>query len=316
MPRVTVIVPCFENELNVTVTTTTLIHNESLFEKDFQFEYIFVDDGSKDGTFKKLLEFHAQYPKKVKIIKLSRNFGSTNAVFAALSHSSGDCNVVLSADLQDPPELMVKMVEFWKKGFKLVVASRIGREEPLLQRIISNTTHFLIRKLALKNLPQAGFDMNLFDQEIGKILLQMRDKNSFFPYLLMWLGYEFASIPYVRKKRELGVSSYTFWTKLKAFIDSFVAFSYTPIRAISVIGLSLGVIAFCYAIFVIVGHMAGLVPVEGWTSTMVVILFVASFQMIALGIIGEYVWRALDEAKGRPNFVIERVIGDSCIPPQ
>ena len=310
MPKITVITPCYFNELNIPDYANRMIENEKIFPTDVTFEYLLIDDGSKDGTWNEMVKFQILYPEKVKIIKLVRNFGSTNAVFSSLPYSTGDCNVVISADLQDPPELILKMYENWQKGFKLVLANRTNREEPFLQKFVSNTTHKLVQKFGLKNLPDGGFDMNLFDVEIKDILIKMDEKNTFFPFLLMWLGYEFVSIPYVRRKRELGTSTYTLSKKIKAFVDSFVAFSFFPIRLISVSGLILGILAFIYGLIVIFGKVFGFVDSTGWSSMMVVILFVSSFQMIALGIIGEYVWRCLEASRNRPSYLIEKKLGE------
>ena len=310
MPKITVITPCYFNELNIPDYANRMIENEKIFPTDVTFEYLLIDDGSKDGTWNEMIKFQILYPEKVKIIKLVRNFGSTNAVFSSLPYSTGDCNVVISADLQDPPELILKMYENWQKGFKLVLANRTNREEPYLQKFVSNTTHKLVQKFGLKNLPDGGFDMNLFDVEIKDILIKMDEKNTFFPFLLMWLGYEFVSIPYVRRKRELGTSTYTLSKKIKAFVDSFVAFSFFPIRLISVSGLILGILAFIYGLIVILGKVFGFVDSTGWSSMMVVILFVSSFQMIALGIIGEYVWRGLEASRNRPSYLIEKKLGE------
>ena len=310
MPKITVITPCYFNELNILDYANRMIENEKIFPTDVTFEYLLIDDGSKDGTWNEMVKFQILYPEKVKIIKLVRNFGSTNAVFSSLPYSTGDCNVVISADLQDPPELILKMYENWQKGFKLVLANRTNREEPFLQKFVSNTTHKLVQKFGLKNLPDGGFDMNLFDVEIKDILIKMDEKNTFFPFLLMWLGYEFVSIPYVRRKRELGTSTYTLSKKIKAFVDSFVAFSFFPIRLISVSGLILGILAFIYGLIVIFGKVFGFVDSTGWSSMMVVILFVSSFQMIALGIIGEYVWRGLEASRNRPSYLIEKKLGE------
>ena len=310
MPKITVITPCYFNELNIPDYANRMIENEKIFPTDVTFEYLLIDDGSKDGTWNEMVKFQILFPEKVKIIKLVRNFGSTNAVFSSLPYSTGDCNVVISADLQDPPELILKMYENWQKGFKLVLANRTNREEPFLQKFVSNTTHKLVQKFGLKNLPDGGFDMNLFDVEIKDILIKMDEKNTFFPFLLMWLGYEFVSIPYVRRKRELGTSTYTLSKKIKAFVDSFVAFSFFPIRLISVSGLILGILAFIYGLIVILGKVFGFVDSTGWSSMMVVILFVSSFQMIALGIIGEYVWRGLEASRNRPSYLIEKKLGE------
>lgn len=310
MPKITIITPCYFNEKNIPVYVTSMLENEKLFEEDVTFEYVLIDDGSKDNTWSELEKFHNDFPDKVKIMKLVRNFGSTNAVFAGLTISSGDCNVIISADLQDPPELIHKMYLHWKNGYKLVLANRINREEPFFQRLISNTTHKLIQKTGLKNLPDGGFDLNLFDKELKEILLKMNDKNSFFPFLLIWLGYEFVSIPYTRRKRTIGKSTYTLSKKINAFVDSFVAFSFFPIRIISLTGLTLGCLALIYGVTIVIEKLFGKIDESGWSSLMVVILFVSSFQMIALGIIGEYVWRGLESSRNRPNYLIDKVYGE------
>lgn len=307
MPKLSVIIPCYFNEKNIPVTKAELIRNENLFPKDVTFEYVLIDDGSKDDTLDELLKFKSEYPEKVKVIKLSGNFGSYNAILAGMNYATGNCNVILAADLQDPPELIVKMYEYWEKGIKLVVANRQDRGESFFQRIFSNTYHFLIRKFALKGIPSGGYDLVLFDKQLRDEVVKINEKNTNQIYLLSWLKYDYVNIPYTRKKREIGKSRWTTQKKIKLFIDSFVSFSFFPIRLISVTGLILGLVSFLYGLFVIYAKISGLVPLQGWTAMMVVLLFVSSFQMIALGIIGEYVWRAMDAARNRPNFVVEQI---------
>ena len=308
MPKITIITPCYFNELNIPVYATRMIENEKTFPENVIFEYVLVDDGSKDDTWSEMVKFHNQYPDKVKVIKLVRNFSSTNAVYAALTYATGDCIVIISADLQDPPELLHKMYAHWVNGYKLVLANRTNRDESFLQKLFANATHNMVRKWGLKNLPQGGFDLNLFDKEIKDTLIKIDDKNSFFPYLLIWLGYEYVSIPYIRQKREIGKSTYTLSKKIKIFVDSFVAFSFFPVRIISVSGLILGIVAFLYGLLIILGKIFGHIPITGWTSIMVVVLFVSSFQMIALGIIGEYVWRGLEASRKRPNYLVDQAL--------
>jgi polyisoprenyl-phosphate glycosyltransferase len=308
MPKLTYIIPCYFNEQNIPVTSAELIDNEKNFTADVIFEYIFVDDGSKDNTYNELLKFHSVYPEKVKIIKLAGNVGSYNAILAGMNYSTGDCNVIIAADLQDPLDLVPKMYDYWCKGVKFVIANRKDREESFGQKMFSNTYHFLMRKFALENIPPGGFDFVLFDKQLCKQVVDIDESNTNTIYLLSWLNYDFVSIPYVRKKREIGKSRWTLKKKVKLFVDSFVSFSYAPIRLISLIGILLGLSAFVYGIFVIIAKFTGNIPISGWTSMMVVLLFVSAFQMTALGIIGEYVWRANDSAKKRPNYIVDKTI--------
>jgi polyisoprenyl-phosphate glycosyltransferase len=307
MPKLSIIIPCYFNEANIEVTKRELIKNESLFPDNVSFEYILVDDGSKDKTLEELLKFKNEFPDKVKVIKLSGNFGSYNAFLAGMNYATGDCNVILAADLQDPPELIPRMYDYWYKGIKFVIANRENREDPLFQKIFSNTYHSLIKKFALKNVPKGGFDLILFDKQLRDEVIKINENNTNQVYLLAWLKYDFVNIPYIRKKRELGKSRWTLQKKVKLFIDSFVSFSFFPIRLISLIGICLSIIAFFYGLFIVYAKFTGLVPVKGWTALMIVLLFVSSFQMLALGIIGEYVWRGLDAARKRPNFVVDKV---------
>ena len=307
MPKISIIIPCYFNGENIPLTSKELIENEKNFDSDMEFEYVMVDDGSKDNTYEELIKFKASNPGKVTLVKLAGNVGSYNAILAGMHHATGDCNVILAADLQDPPELIPKMVEYWKKGIKFVVANRENRQDSLGQRLFSNTYHRLIKKYALKNIPTGGFDLVLFDKQLRDEVIKINERNTNQIYLLAWLNYDFVNIPYTRRKREIGVSRWTMKKKVKLFIDSFVSFSFAPIRLISIIGLSLGTIAMIYGVIIIISRFMGDISVEGWSAMMVTFLFVSAFQMMALGIIGEYVWRALDAARGRPNFVVDEV---------
>lgn len=307
MPKLSIIIPCYFNEENIPVTSQTLIENEKEFDADVEFEYVLVDDGSKDRTYDAILAFHKEYPQNVKAVKLASNVGSHSAILAGLHYATGDVCVILAADLQDPPELIPKMYGYWKQGLKLVLANRTDREESFGQRFFATTFHALIKRLALKNVPDGGFDLVLFDKALKDELVKMSEKNTHILYLLVWLGYEYVNIPYTRRKRDIGVSRWTLAKKVKLLIDSFIAFSFFPIRAISFLGLFLGLAAFGYGGFVMLARLFGWIPyVQGWTSLMVVFVMVSAFQMMALGIIGEYVWRALDASRGRPNFVVDR----------
>lgn len=308
MPKISVIIPCYYNELNIPATSAELLNNERRFPSGVEFEYVMVDDGSKDHTLDVLKKFKEQYPQKVKIIKLSGNFGSYNAIQAGMKYATGDCTVVIAADLQDPPELMVKMYEYWLKGVKLVVANRNNREDSFTSRIFSQQYQKLIRKYALPNLPKGGFDYCLFDKQLREEVIALNENNTNSLYLLMWLKYDYVAIPYTRTARKVGKSRWTLKKKIKLFIDSFVSFSYAPLRLITVSGLIMGILSFIYALYVLFARLTGLIQVEGWTTMMVVFLLVAAFQMISIGIIGEYLWRSLEASRKRPAYIVDELI--------
>ena len=307
MIKLTYIIPCYFNGENLPITTRVLIENEKLFSEDIIFEYVMVDDGSQDNTWQELEKFYLLHPQKVRIIKLASNVGSFNAILAGMNYATGDCNVMLAADLQDPPEMIPQMLAYWQKGIKLVIANRSDREESFGQKLFSNTYHYLVKKLALKNVPEGGFDLVLFDKELCKKIVEINEKNTNILYLLTWLGYSYVNIPYVRRKREVGKSRWTVTKKIKMFIDSFVAFSFFPIRAISVTGILLSLCSFIYAIYIVFCKFTGIIQIEGWSSMMLVLLIVSSFQMLGMGVLGEYIWRTLDTVRKRPPFVVEMV---------
>ena len=307
MAKLSIIIPCYYNEQNIPVTLPVLLDNEKNFPVGTEVEYILVDDGSKDNTLAELLKFKTLYPNQFKIIKLAGNVGSHNAILAGMKFATGDCNVILAVDLQDPPELIPKMFDYWTKGIKFVIANRQDREEPGMQKFVARIYHTIIKKFALHNIPDGGFDLVLFDKQLRNDVIAMDEKNSNMLYLMSWLNYDYVNIPYVRRKREIGKSKWTFKKKLKLFIDSFIAFSFFPIRMISTTGLLLGATAFIYGGFILFEKFFGNIQLTGWTTMMVVILFVSAFQMIALGVIGEYVWRALDASRKRPNYVVDKI---------
>jgi dolichol-phosphate mannosyltransferase len=270
-----------------------------------------VDDGSGDGTFEALCRFEAENPDKVKVVKLVANAGSYNAIVAGMELATGDCNVVITADLQDPPALMVKMYDYWKKGLKLVIANRKERDEGFFKSLFANSFHWMMKRLALPNLPDGGFDYVLFDRMVREEVVRMKEKNTNSLFLMLWMGFDFVSIPYIREERKIGKSRWTLKKKLKLFVDSFVSFSFFPIRAITTLGFILGFAALLYGIFVIVARLSGIIDSQGWSSLMLVLLFVSSFQMISMGILGEYLWRTLDASRERPNYLVEKVIFNS-----
>ena len=307
MPKLSIIIPCYFNGENIPVTKKELLKNEMHFESDVTFEYVMVDDGSKDNTLQELNKFREEHPGKVKVIKLAANVGSYNAILAGMNYASGDCCVVIAADLQDPPELMVKMYSYWKSGVKIIVGNRADREESFFKKGFANMYHKLIRKFALANIPEGGFDYVFFDKQLKDEVVRMNEKDTNTLYLLAWLNYDMVTIPYTRVKREIGKSRWTLKKKVKLFIDSFISFSYAPLKIISIVGITLGIAALVYSIVIIALKLSGKEESSGWSSLMVVILFVSSFQMIGLGIIGEYVWRNLEASRKRPVYVVDEV---------
>ena len=224
MDRISIVIPCYFNEQNIPVTTRRLLDVEDSMQ-GVEFEYVMVDDGSEDGTLDALLAFKQGNPHRITVIELAKNYGSYNAIYAGIQHAKGDCLVVMSADLQDSPELIQELYNSWKAGAKLVVASRIRRNEPFLQRILADAFHFLMKKIALPTIPKGGFDYCLFDKQLGTFMLDQMapDINSL--YLLLTKEPAPSYVSYQRARREIGTSKWTLKKKLNLALSTLLHFS-------------------------------------------------------------------------------------------
>lgn len=303
--KFSIVVPIYYNELNIPHTVPRLQKLQEILP-ECDFEFVFVDDGSGDDSLSLLLQAREQ-DNRIKVIKLSRNFGSMSAIQAGLRHATGDCVGVIAADLQDPPELFKEMIEHWRSGKKVVLGTRLDREESLSQKFFSNSYYYLLEKFALKGYPKGGFDFLLIDRQVVKEVLEIQEKNTNTMSLIYWLGHEQVQIPYVRQERKLGKSRWTLSKKVKLFVDSFVSFSYMPIRFMSLIGFITAFLSFLYGVFVVICTVFGLINLQGWTTIIALITFLLGIIMIMLGIIGEYLWRILDESRDRPSYIVDEV---------
>ena len=303
--KLSIVVPVYFNEKNLPVTYPRLAALESSIP-DITLELVFVDDGSKDGSFAVLREIQKK-DARVKVVKLTRNFGSFNAILAGLHHATGDCVGVISADLQDPPELFGEMIEYWRKGVKTVLAVRKDRQDPWPAVLYSKVFYTFIRKLALPSMPKGGFDFVLLDRKVVHVLTQINEKNTSIMALIIWLGFEWKEILYSRKAREIGASRWNASKRIKLCIDALTSFSYVPILTITVTGVLVALASFIYAIYIMYLRFVNGIHVEGWASLVVIVLFMSGFQLISLGVIGEYLWRTFDESRKRPPYVIDEV---------
>jgi dolichol-phosphate mannosyltransferase len=306
MKKFSIVIPVYYNEQNLSDTVPQLI---ALGTKliNYKLELVFVDDGSGDRSLELLLDYQKKFPDKIKVVKLTRNFGSMAACQAGFAVATGDCVGIIAADLQDPPELFLEMLDHWEKGVKAVFAVRSDREESHLQKFFSNSYYALIRRFAIPDYPKGGFDFLLVDRQIVDEVNKINEKNTNLMSLIFWLGHPYVMIPYVRRSRMKGKSRWTTTKKIKLFIDSFVAFSYAPIRFLSVFGLFVATISFFYGGFVFYSWAVSKIEIKGYTPLMILLTFTAGLQMVMLGVLGEYLWRTLDETRKRPPYVIDKI---------
>lgn len=301
-----IVVPVYFNELNLEDTVPQLLALGNHLP-GYDLELVMVDDGSGDRSLEILRRFQTEHPANVKVVKLTRNFGSMAAIQAGLRVASGDCVGMISADLQDPPELFIEMVRHWASGTKAVFAVRADRDEPFLQRAFSNTFYAILRQFAIRHYPAGGFDFFLLDRQAVDQVNLIGEKNTNIMTLIFWMGYPHVTLPYVRRRRVKGKSRWTMAKKIKLFVDSLVGFSYVPIRLLSFAGLIVSALAFGYAGVVLWNRVVHGTPVQGWASIVVLLAFTAGIQMLMLGTLGEYVWRTLDESRRRPPYLIDEI---------
>jgi dolichol-phosphate mannosyltransferase len=276
-----------------------------LKKKGLGTQFIFVDDGSGDDSLSRLLGYR-KGRRDVTVIKLTRNFGSMRAIKTGYQHVTGDAFTIMSADLQDPPELVDAMVEHWRKGAKFVICERSTRDDPWTSQLFSKFYYFMLRRWVVPNYPKGGFDIALLDKALLPPL-QSSSKTTYAPLLAYWLGYRPVIIPYARRAREHGKSRWTFGKKLSAFLDVMLGFSVQPIRTISTVGIAVSLLSFLYGTNVVVHYFMGAVPVQGFASIASLLGFLLGLIIFMLGVIGEYLWRIFEELNHRPETVVEEV---------
>jgi glycosyltransferase involved in cell wall biosynthesis len=302
MPILSFVIPVYRNERAVTLTYQKL---RAMVEKDlpqYGREFVFVDDGSDDNSLPELLQLKAADPT-VRIVSFTRNFGQMAAIQAGLKTATGELVLHLSADLQDPVELIPQLVRAFEAGNELVVAYRQGREDKITSRISSRIFYGIVR-MSFPQIPPGGFDYVLMGRRVVDSFNELEVRNRFFQGDLLWLGYKTTFIPYTRAKREIGRSQYNFAKRLKNSLDAILDSSYLPIRFISLIGVLTAVLGFAYALNIIYYRLVHGSPFPGWAPIMVVLLVIGGLLMVMMGIIGEYVWRIFDELRRKPNYVV------------
>lgn len=302
MSKLSIIIPVYFNEMNLDDLYLDL--HQKVLSKIKDYELIFVDDGSEDKSYEIIQNLKSK-DKKIKSLKLSRNFGSHAAILAGLNDCTGDCAVMKTADLQEPSEILLEMYEKWEKGNNVVLAIRQDRNDSLIGNFFSNMYYLLMRKFVLKNMPLGGFDCFLIDRKVIEVLRIMDEKNTSLMGQILWAGFKSDKIYYSRLKREKGKSRWTLKKKIKLVIDSVLSFTYLPIRVMTSVGLIFFLVSVLWALYIVYLKLNSGIELEGWTTLMVFNLFSSGLILLTLGIIGEYLWRNYDATRNRPTYIIE-----------
>lgn len=303
-----IVTPVFNEAQNILVLHERL--SAVLSGLGAPWEWIVVDDHSPDETWAVLRELAAREPR-LKAVRLARNSGAHTALACGLQQARGACAVVLAGDLQDPPETIPALLEKWRAGAKIVWAVREEREgESAATKGFARLYYGIMRRfVGISEMPATGADFFLLDRRVIDVLNVFKEANVSLMALLTWMGFKQDRILYVKQARQHGRSGWNMEKKLKLAVDSVTAFTYKPIRFMSYVGFIVALAGFLYALFVVITRLVLNTQVPGYPSLVVAVLVVGGLQMIMLGILGEYVWRALDEARNRPRFIVEDELG-------
>ncbi|MCC4115633.1 glycosyltransferase family 2 protein [Aromatoleum toluclasticum] len=267
-------------------------------------EIVYVNDGSTDGT-PSVLRALRQRDDRIAIIELSRNFGKELAMTAGIDHARGDAVIVIDADLQDPPELIPELVRGWEEGYDVVYAQRTERDgESLAKKVTATLFYRVIGKLAHFYIPRDTGDFRLLSRRAVEALGRLREQHRFMKGLFAWIGYPQKAVPYRRDPRHAGQSKWNYWKLWNFALEGITSFSTAPLKAATYIGTLTAAFAFIYGGYIIVSTLLFGNAVAGYPSLMTAILFLGGIQLAALGVIGEYLARMFDEAKGRPLYLI------------
>lgn len=311
-----VVVPCFNEEPALADTHQRLSHAlEGLDDCDY--ELIFVDDGSIDRTFRVLTEIQAS-DARVRVLRLSRNFGHQIAVTAGLEAAAGDAVVVIDADLQDPPEVIPNMITLWREGNHVVYGSRIARAgEGRFKLITAKVFYRVINRLSDTQMPMDTGDFRLMDRSVVDVLLRMPERGRFLRGMVSWTGFQQVPLPYNREPRRAGVSKYPLWKMIQFAMDGIISFSVLPLRLAALTGLATIWLAIAGIIVAVVVRLFGLYDLRlgrGWASLFVAVLFMGGVQLLTLGVMGEYLGRIYTEVKRRPLYAVQDRLGFAARP--
>jgi dolichol-phosphate mannosyltransferase len=307
---VSVVVPVHDEQDNI-LPLHAMLSNE--FARQWcDFEIVFVDDGSRDQTVP-LIRGLAVRDSRVRLVSLSRNFGTQLAIFAGLEHASGQAVIVMDGDLQHPPSLIHEMIGHWKEGFDVVYAVREETEgAPLFRRLASWAFLRLFRTLVNGNADPRGCNFRLMDRRVVDQLLRMRERDRFFRSLVAWVGFRQTGIPYKAARRHAGTSKHDYRRLVSLALDAITSFSTVPLRLCTYAGFLIAAGSIPYIFWAIYVRLFTDTYVPGWAAIVVAVLILGAVQLISLGILGEYVGRIYEEVKGRPLYVIRETIGLSA----
>ncbi len=304
-PELTVVIPIYNEEANLPMLYDRLTNVLEQAGQDY--EILFVDDGSHDRSLELLQQLAAADPR-VAFVELARNFGHQVAISAGLKYSLGRAVIVMDADLQDPPEVLPQFIAKWQEGYEVVYAVRQQRKEGWLKRLAYAAFYRLLQQLANVEIPLDAGDFCIMDRRVVDLLVSMPERNRFVRGMRSWMGFKQIGLAYERHARYAGRPKYSYSRLFGLALDGMIAFSYLPLRVITLLGLSVSLFSIILALFYAIKKLSSGLNPPGFATLVVAILFLAGVQLLTIGVIGEYVGRISEEVKQRPLYVARRVV--------
>jgi len=303
MSLLSIILPSFNEEQNIENTANVL--GELLEKEQIDYELIFVSDGSTDKTYAEILKAAEKNPK-VKGAEFSRNFGKEASIFAGLQLACGDACIVMDCDLQHPPQVIPQMWNLWKQGYEVVEGIKSSRGKESLGYKMSAGIFYKVMSKLIKMDMNASSDFKLIDRKVVNVLLELKERNTFFRALTFWAGFNTTTVEYDVQERQFGESKWSLVSLMKYAITNATSFSTLPLQLVTVMGVISIVFSVVLAIQTLVKYLMG-TAVEGFTTVILLVLIIGGFIMLSLGVIGHYIARIYEEVKGRPKYIISKV---------
>lgn len=303
------IFPIYNETENIDFLYATMSKLLRTREKTYNFEIIFINDGSRDDSLEKLLAIQKK-DKRVSVINFARNFGHQLAVTAGLDYSTGDAVIIMDSDLQDPPKVSLELISKWEEGYDVVYAQRRTRKDSYFKKTTASAFYWILRRVAEINIPPNTGDFRLLSRRVVNALGQFREHNRFLRGLISYVGFKQVAVPFDRDERRAGKSSYPIKNMLKLAGDGIFGFSWSPLKLISRLGYAISSLSFLGIIYVLALKLFDpSKAVPGWTFTAAAVLFIGGIQLVMLGVLGNYIGRIYTEAQKRPLYIIESARG-------
>ena len=304
MRRISIVVPVYNEEESIDLFLKTMEETLTPLRENYAFDYVFVNDGSRDNTLSILVKARETYPQ-ISIVDFSRNFGKEAALTAGIDNAKGDAVIPIDVDLQDPPEVVIELIKKWEEGYDVVLARRADRStDSAAKRLTALWFYQFINTIAKPKIPENVGDFRLMDRMVVEALKKLPERRRFMKGLFAWVGFKTTIVDYERKSRQAGTTKFSGWKLWNFALEGITSFSTALLEIWTYIGLLISSVAFAYLAWIIGSALLFGKDMPGYASTMATILFLGGAQMVGLGIMGVYIGRIYVEVKGRPIYIV------------